>query len=92
MSRLYVFSSIGGVQFHVTAVVPHGCVVVLTLPRIIKSVGTGQAPVTLELRNILYVCVTRCVRILLPCYLSVCIIVVFVIVHDELVRTVNGCA
>ena len=26
-------------------------VVVLTLPRIIKSVVTGQAPVTLELRN-----------------------------------------
>ena len=27
------------------------CVVVLTLTRIIKSVITGQAPVTLELRN-----------------------------------------
>ena len=26
-------------------------VVVLTLTRVIKSVGTGQAPVTLELRN-----------------------------------------
>ena len=37
----------GAVASNSTAVV----VVVLTLTRIIKSVATGQAPVTLELRN-----------------------------------------